>query len=647
MSDQLTALLLEHETWLTVERGLATNSLAAYRRDLRRYERYLRRHGLADANAVREETVSGYVEYLKRARDAEGDPRFAPASIARALVAVRSFHRFCVDEGLVDQDPSEEVGAPRVPQGLPKALTEAEVEALLAAVEGDDPRAQRDRAILETLYATGVRISELVGLDRADLDLEDGLVRVLGKGSKERVVPVGRTARQRDRRLPRPRAPGAGAAGDPAGAGRSAAAERPRRAAVPAELLDDRDRGGGAGRARRPALAPRAAALVRDPHARARRRHPGGAGAPGPRQPVDDAGVHEGLAGAIAGGLRARASPGNGRGSCARRRRVGAGRWRRTPTGHVGFGGSEGPRRPGGRLSAHVGDPVLPAARRVDRRAGPPHHPAPATRPRAGTTDLDFDEGFADSGQVTAERGEVDALAGSLSENLAEIEAALAKLEQGTLRPVRGLRATRSRRPASRRCPRRASASPVRPRPTEAHPAGSAGDRALRPALLHVAVESAARRGRRGLGGHARHAGGARAPRPALEPGPPAPDRQRPAGRGRARARRRIRSGPAPRCCTTSASTTPTSGCSADRWRRSPPTASAAPGSGAGPTEPGSAGRIGRYERHGEIGADELRAVGSPEPVAEWSALHHHPGRVRDARRIPAGELAVLDAADH
>jgi integrase/recombinase XerD len=194
--DALARLLLEHETWLTVERGLARNSLSAYRRDLRRYERYLRRHGLSDANAVGEATVSGYVESLKRARDADGNPRFAPSSIARALVAVRSFHRFCVDEGLVERDPSEEVGAPRVPQGLPKALTEPEVDALLDAVEGDDPRALRDRAILEALYATGVRISELVGLDREDLDLEDGLLRVLGKGSKERVVPIGRTARR-------------------------------------------------------------------------------------------------------------------------------------------------------------------------------------------------------------------------------------------------------------------------------------------------------------------------------------------------------------------------------------------------------------------------------------------------------------------
>ncbi|MGZ4734253.1 MAG: site-specific tyrosine recombinase XerD [Acidimicrobiia bacterium] len=194
--DALARLLLEHETWLTVERGLAANSLMAYRRDLRRYEGYLRRHGLTDADAVSEATVSAYVDSLKRARTEEGTPRFAPASIARALVAVRSFHRFCVDEGFVTRDPSEEVGAPRVPQGLPKALTEDEVEALLDAVEGDDPRALRDRAILETLYATGVRISELVGLDRADLDLEDGLARVLGKGSKERVVPVGRSARR-------------------------------------------------------------------------------------------------------------------------------------------------------------------------------------------------------------------------------------------------------------------------------------------------------------------------------------------------------------------------------------------------------------------------------------------------------------------
>ena len=92
-----------------------------------------------------------------------------------------------MEEGLLDDDPSEDVGAPRVPQGIPKALTEAEVDALLGAVPGDGPRPQRDRAILELLYAGGLRISELVGLDLGDVDLYDGLVRVMGKGSKERV----------------------------------------------------------------------------------------------------------------------------------------------------------------------------------------------------------------------------------------------------------------------------------------------------------------------------------------------------------------------------------------------------------------------------------------------------------------------------
>ncbi len=180
--------------WLTVERGLAANSLAAYRRDLRRYAAFLRRRGVTDPTRVGEPVVRAYVTELTDARDDEGRRRYAPSSIARAVVAVRSFHRFCVEEGEGDSDPSEEVAAPRVPQGIPKALTEGEVAALLDAVPGDHPLALRDRAILETLYATGARISELVGLDRGDLDLTDGMVRVLGKGSKERIVPIGRRA---------------------------------------------------------------------------------------------------------------------------------------------------------------------------------------------------------------------------------------------------------------------------------------------------------------------------------------------------------------------------------------------------------------------------------------------------------------------
>ena len=194
-ADRLTAMLAEHEMWLTVERGLAVNSLAAYRRDLRRYEEYLRARGIDDPRAVGEATVSAYVDHLGRLTVADGEGHLAPASIARGLVAVRSFHRFCVSEGLLESDPSEQVGAPRVPQGIPKALDEGEIDAILRSVVGDGPREQRDRAILEVLYATGVRISELMGLDLADIDLDDGMARVLGKGDKERVVPMGRAAR--------------------------------------------------------------------------------------------------------------------------------------------------------------------------------------------------------------------------------------------------------------------------------------------------------------------------------------------------------------------------------------------------------------------------------------------------------------------
>ncbi len=193
--DPLAHLLAEYESWLRVERGLAVNTLAAYRRDLQRYAAFLRRRAIVDPAAVDEGVVAEFVRTLETEVDDDGRRRFKPSTIARTLAAVRSFHRFCLEEGLAVVDPAEDVGAPRVPQGIPKALSEAEVEGLLGAVAGDDPRARRDRAILELLYASGARISELVGLVLADVDLEDSLVRLFGKGSKERVVPIGRSAR--------------------------------------------------------------------------------------------------------------------------------------------------------------------------------------------------------------------------------------------------------------------------------------------------------------------------------------------------------------------------------------------------------------------------------------------------------------------
>ena len=175
-------------TWLAVERGRSPNTLSAYRRDLLAYTGWLTERGTTVAGAV-EADVAAYIGVLR----AGGK---APASVARASVAIRSLHRFLVDEGVLDHDPSADVDAPRVPSSLPKALAEDEVLRLLDAVVGDGPLVLRDRAALEVLYGTGIRISELVGLSLADVDLDAGLLRAFGKGSKARIVPLGRPARR-------------------------------------------------------------------------------------------------------------------------------------------------------------------------------------------------------------------------------------------------------------------------------------------------------------------------------------------------------------------------------------------------------------------------------------------------------------------
>jgi integrase/recombinase XerD len=176
----------EFLTWLRVERGRSMNTLSAYRVDLRAYWAWLRLRS-ADLAGVGEADINAYVAHLK------GSER-AAASVKRSLVSVRALHRFLALEGDGVADPSVDVAMPTVPRGLPKALTEDEIGRLLAAVTGDEPMDRRDRAMLETLYGTGLRISELVGLSMSDLDLEDGLLRAFGKGAKERIVPIGRFA---------------------------------------------------------------------------------------------------------------------------------------------------------------------------------------------------------------------------------------------------------------------------------------------------------------------------------------------------------------------------------------------------------------------------------------------------------------------
>jgi len=179
---------------LAIERGLAPNTLSSYRRDLSRYIDFLSGLGVTEVQEVIPNHVGEFAAWLR-----EGDvdhPPLATSSAARTVVAVRGFHRFVVAEGISDLDPSAKVRPPAPPRRLPKALSVEQVAELLrAAGEGWTARELRDSALLEFLYATGARISEAVGLDVDDLDLGGDAVRLRGKGNKERVVPVGRYAK--------------------------------------------------------------------------------------------------------------------------------------------------------------------------------------------------------------------------------------------------------------------------------------------------------------------------------------------------------------------------------------------------------------------------------------------------------------------
>ncbi len=172
---------------LLVERGLAANSVAAYRRDLEEFGRWLARRGL-DAAACERADLRRYLTDL-RGRG------IAARSAARALAALRGLYRYLVERGATSLDPTLDLESPKLMRALPHFLSAPEVEALLAAPDAGRPLGVRDRAMLETLYATGVRVSELVGLTVGQLRLDPGYVRVMGKGSKERVVPVGSQAR--------------------------------------------------------------------------------------------------------------------------------------------------------------------------------------------------------------------------------------------------------------------------------------------------------------------------------------------------------------------------------------------------------------------------------------------------------------------
>jgi integrase/recombinase XerD len=176
---------------VTIERGLSTNTQAAYRRDLSAYVDWLTADGVEEMSAVTVPMVTSYLSSLTT-RD---DSPLTSTSLSRALSSIRGFHRFLVEEGELAQDVTTDVRRPKLPKSLPKALTIDQVVALLGAVSGDDPVAIRDRAFLEFLYATGARVSEATALNVDDVTAVEDSVRVRGKGSKQRIVPLGSYAK--------------------------------------------------------------------------------------------------------------------------------------------------------------------------------------------------------------------------------------------------------------------------------------------------------------------------------------------------------------------------------------------------------------------------------------------------------------------
>ena len=195
MNDQLAGALSQYLQHLAIERGLAENTLSNYRRDLTRYLEAMSNAKVSQASQITENLINGYLQDLRRGDDEHA--ALGARSLARHTVAIRQLHKYWELEGICVPSPAREIQPPATGQSLPKALSIDEVTALLESFSLETVAGLRDRAILEFLYATGARISEAVGLDVDDLHFaDDAVVRLFGKGSKERVVPLGRYAQQ-------------------------------------------------------------------------------------------------------------------------------------------------------------------------------------------------------------------------------------------------------------------------------------------------------------------------------------------------------------------------------------------------------------------------------------------------------------------
>jgi integrase/recombinase XerD len=190
-SRHLTELTLDFLAYLELERGLSRNTLEAYRSDLQQYGQFLDSRGL-DPLAVGPADLAAFVTELAAGRN--GRSAVAPATLQRKIACLRSFYRHLRRDQILEHDPTSELRAPRSPGRLPNVLSRDEVQRLLAQPRGSSPGALRDRALLETMYACGLRASEAITLEISALDLEAGILRTHGKGSKERIVPIGSKA---------------------------------------------------------------------------------------------------------------------------------------------------------------------------------------------------------------------------------------------------------------------------------------------------------------------------------------------------------------------------------------------------------------------------------------------------------------------
>ena len=184
--NQETQLLDRFLDAIWAERGLSGNTLEAYRRDLMKLAQWLAPRGKTPLTAGREDLLALLAQEVASGR--------SPRSLSRYLSGYRQFYRWLIRERLISEDPTALIESPKLGRGLPKALSEAQVEAILEAPDVERPLGLRDRAMLELMYATGLRVSELCGLQLTNLNLNQGVIRVIGKGRKERLVPLGEEA---------------------------------------------------------------------------------------------------------------------------------------------------------------------------------------------------------------------------------------------------------------------------------------------------------------------------------------------------------------------------------------------------------------------------------------------------------------------